>query len=164
MVKNWNHERWRTRDRLLEYDISIMPPRLHLAGLRMVYPWENDNLSMLGREIYQIALNNGYAGEESDFWSHFSSGAIINGTLNTFPVPGNESDLYLDIETNILYYFKITTELVYTDLAARVGIAVAGVSILEDTKTVTHYLYIPVRAMPMENLIFNSGNAAEYID
>jgi len=37
-------ERWRTRDRLLEYDISIMPARPRTAGLAMVYPWENNLL------------------------------------------------------------------------------------------------------------------------
>jgi len=40
-------ERWRTRDRLLEYDESIMPLRPHSAGLSMIYPWENVTLLTL---------------------------------------------------------------------------------------------------------------------
>lgn len=52
---DWNYERHRTRDRLLEYDINIMPPHPHSAGLSMVYPWENVSLKMLETQILALA-------------------------------------------------------------------------------------------------------------
>ena len=37
--RDWNYERYRTRDLLLEYDKAIMPPRPRAAGLSNVYSW-----------------------------------------------------------------------------------------------------------------------------
>lgn len=152
-------ERWRTRDRLLEYDTSIMPPHPRTAGLSIVYPWENVNLNMLSHAIYQLALNHGFDGDEEFFWNKFNNAAtIITGTVATFPVPGEEDTLYLDLVTDILYYFKSTTAAITPAEAALHGIEIVG------TSGATTYLYIPVRAMLMEDTILNCGSAAEYID
>jgi len=55
MKLDWNRERYRTRDLLLEYDTAIMPARPRTAGLAMVYPWENLTLSTLKAQIIEIA-------------------------------------------------------------------------------------------------------------
>ena len=157
-------ERKRTRDLLLEYDYAILPPRPRAAGLHMVYPWEQVDLTMLAHQLYKLAVQNGYTGSEALFLQKFAGGSVITGTINTFPIPGDENNLYLDTETDTLYYYKHTIEKIYTDLAARIGVAIVGTSILEDHETVDTYLYIPVRAMPIENLIYDCGSAAEYID
>lgn len=153
---NWNYERWRTRDRLLEYDFNIYPALPHSAGLSMVYPWENITLANLDKQIIEIARNHEYDGDDETFWERFVSGGVYFGTLSTFPVPGEETLLYLDKETDILYYFKSTSELNY-DIAIEKGVEIVG---NEDN---VYYCYIPVRALPIENLILNCGDAAEYI-
>jgi len=84
MKIDWNYERYRTRDLLLEYDATIMPPhpragglamiypwgsdifdnivdmhipsRPHTTTLSMVYPWENTSLSILNHQLYLIAV------------------------------------------------------------------------------------------------------------
>lgn len=38
---DWNYERYRTRDRLIEYDFDLIAPFPHSAGLPIIYPWEN---------------------------------------------------------------------------------------------------------------------------
>lgn len=155
-------ERWRTRDRLLEYDSNIMPPRPHSAGLSMIYPWENINLTNLAKAIYQIAINHGFTGTENNFWEKFTigTGTIVTGIVATFPVPGEEDTLYLDLQTDILYYFKETTSFITPTEAIQYGIEIVGIS--QDNST--QYLYIPIRAMLMEDTILNCGDAAEYID
>lgn len=52
---NWNKERFRTRDRLLEYDSMIMPLMPHSAGLSVVYPWEDILFSGLAHQLFLIA-------------------------------------------------------------------------------------------------------------
>lgn len=154
-----------TRDLLLEYDEYILPVRpRRTAGLSMIYPWENLELTILSKQILEIAKQYGYTGDEKAFWNHFSEGTIITGTLDTFPIPGNEKNLYFDKESEILYYFKATTSTIYTELAARIGVAIVGTSIIEDTQEVIQYLYIPIRAMPIEDLIIDAGSAAEHMD
>jgi len=101
MWKNWNHERWRTRDLLLEYDTSIMPPHpragglnlvypwgsayyenvvdtfvpttTHTTTLSMIYPWENTSLNILNHQLYLVAVMNGFEGTEEDFKDLFTS-------------------------------------------------------------------------------------------
>lgn len=96
---NWNRERWRTRDLLLEYDTSIMPPHPRAGGimvvypwgsaaydnvidlsiphnphtttLSMIYPWENTSLNILSHQLYLIALQSGFIGTEEDFKNLF---------------------------------------------------------------------------------------------
>lgn len=112
LIPNWNKERWRTRDRLLDYDSSIMPPHPYNGdiALPVVYPWENVTLSVLSHQLYEIALQNGFSGTEENFLKKFSNGSnekeIIVGTIATFPENGQEDYLYLDRETGILYYFS----------------------------------------------------------
>lgn len=101
MWKNWNHERWRTRDLLLEYDTAIMPPHPRAGGLAivypwgssvydnvvdmsiphsphtttlsMIYPWENTSLNILNHQLYLIAVQSGFDGTEEDFKELFKS-------------------------------------------------------------------------------------------
>lgn len=160
-------ERWRTRDLLLEYDMNILPPRPRAAGISMVYPWEATDLALLAQQVYEIAKRNGFVGEQDEFWSHFNnSGTIYRGkTIDDFPTIGMENTLYFDEETEILYYFKSTRQQVNADIAARIDIAIVGTAEIDNdgtTETVT-YMYVPVRAMPIENLIYNCGDASEYI-
>ena len=107
---DWNHERHRTRDLLLEYDISIMPARPRAAGLTIVYPWENSLLQLLGKQLYNIAANSGFSGTEEDFNSHFgeylNSKQIIFSTYNAFPQVGEIDKLYFDQTDKILYYWN----------------------------------------------------------
>ena len=107
---NWNRERWRTRDLLLEYDTSIMPPHPRAAGLSMIYPWENSSLAYFCEQLYQLATASGYVGSKEEFTLHF--GAFLNGTHQiiydiyaNFPVPGDSDKLYFDLEEKILYYW-----------------------------------------------------------
>ena len=97
----YKSNRERTRDLLLEYDISIIPPRPRAAGLAMVYPWLNSNyeeggwanippipntpefqivypwesigLSILGDQIYLLAAQSGYNGTREEFHRYFGS-------------------------------------------------------------------------------------------
>lgn len=160
---NWNRERHRTRDRLLEYDFNIYPEVFHSGGLAMIYPWENIAIAQLSKQFIEVAKMNGYTGSEEDLWKRFSSGTVLFGTLETFPVPGNENDIYFDTQTEILYYFKSIPTTVYSDIAEKIGAAIVGISKIEDQETALSYVYIPVRAMPLENLIYDCGDAAEYI-
>jgi hypothetical protein len=156
-------ERKKTRDLLLEYDAAVLPPHPRAAGLKMIYPWENINNSILKNQIYQIAVDNGYVGVPEDFWSKFTTGLLIHGTITTFPVPGNEDNLYLDDETGILYYFKEVDTEVNTDMIARIGAAIVGQSRINGDEEKSIFLYIPVRAMPIEDLIYDCGDASDYI-
>ena len=159
-------ERWRTRDRLLEYDLSIMPLKPHSAGLSMVYPWENQSLLFTSYQLYEIAKNYGFPGTVDEFFSKFSlyGGNIIRGTVNTFPIPGNENNLYFDEENEILYYFSIKNMKILSETAARIGAAIVGYSVVKDTQEIITYLYIPVKASLVADTILDSGDASEYID
>lgn len=103
-------ERWRTRDRLLDYDIHIVPPRPHAAGLGMVYPWENYSLASLTRQLYEIAMRNGYTDTESAFCEAFGTvfqdKQIIFSVFVEFPENGDNNHLYYDTNDNILYAWK----------------------------------------------------------
>lgn len=59
-MKTWNRERKRTRDRLLRYDFNMAPAAPQTAELPYVYPWENLRLNQLGRQIYELACQNGF--------------------------------------------------------------------------------------------------------
>lgn len=156
---DWNHERYRTRDLLLEYDTSILAPRPRAAGLAMIYPWENLSLEVLKSQLFQIAIQCGYQGIETEFWEHFinPTGGVNTGTLNTFPVPGKEKELYLDTETNILYYFKEANNNINVE-----ELVAVGAEIIYEGENTT-YLYIPVRALPIEPLLLNCGSSTEII-
>ena len=158
-------ERKKTRDRLLEYDSFIMPYHPRQAGLSMVYPWENMNLSMLQKQIYQIALNEGFQESEQIFWSRFSQGNIIFGTLDTFPIDGDEKALYFDTNTESLYYFKRTTTF-NEEASALLGVAIVNRALIETNGTEEYCLYIPLKAYLMEDIILDidGGSSIEIID
>ena len=40
-IIDWNYERKRTRDRLIEYNLNIIVPTPYSAGLLFLYPREN---------------------------------------------------------------------------------------------------------------------------
>ena len=116
--KDWNHERRRTRDRLLEYDSIIMPLMPHSAGLAMVYPWEDwrqqweiPNYEVLGEWLYQVAILSGYQGSKEDLRNNFGTylernhQEIVFGTLSTFPEIGERNKLYFDSVEKTLYYW-----------------------------------------------------------
>lgn len=151
-------ERKRTRDLLLDYDFTILPARPRSAGLAMVYPWENLALSTLSKQILTIARNYGFEGDEDAFWERFATGAIQFGTLDTFPIPGDEHSLYFDKETDILYYFREANAITDPDAADKAGAQVVG----EDGDTL--YIYIPIRALPIEPMFLDCGTAADYIN
>lgn len=106
---DWNRERYRTRDLLLEYDYSIMPVRPRAAGLAMVYPWESTGLRILNHQFYQMAVANGYLGTEDEFKDVFNNYVskynVIFGKYNDFPQVGDKDKLYFDVEEKALYYW-----------------------------------------------------------
>ena len=107
---NWNYERQRTRDLLLEYDTNIMPPRPRAGGISVVYPWENTSLNILNHQLYLLAIANGFDGTEEDFKQLFTSyvgpRSIMFATYSEFPETGTSSKLYFDLEEKILYYWE----------------------------------------------------------
>lgn len=130
---DWNRERYRTRDRLLEYDYSIYPQVPHTAGLAVVYPWENIATANLMRQLYKSAADSGFIGTEDEFLNNFGkmlqNKQIIFGTIDTFEPQDDNTILYYDIDDNILYYYN------------------------EE--------FIPINALLIENTIINGGNAPQ---
>ena len=160
-MKTWNRERKRTRDRLLNYDSSIMPFHPSTASIPVVYPWEQTQLSMLSHQIYKIALSNGYTGNEQLLFRHFNGSAFYYyNSITDFPMRGILGDLYFDLSTQVLYYYAVAPGELDPEKIALVGGAIVGYSIVTNET----YLYLPVRALPMEDIILNSGTAAEFID
>lgn len=184
---DWNYERKRTRDRLLEYDKSIMPLYPHSGGiaipypreaenvtisipeiiaevqLNVIYPWENYSLPMLSHQMYLISRENGFTGTETQFLKKFGSlntiteNNVIVGTIETFPIEGDSNALYLDKETGILYYFKIIESTINQEAAINIG------AIIKNEEDEMTFLYIPVRALLIEDTILNCGDASEFI-
>lgn len=137
MKLDWNRQRRRTRDLLLEYDQSIMPLRPRAGGLPMVYPWGNDfddnstamppfpnssvieaiypwemqNLAVMGDWLFQFSKNSGYSGTREEFYSCFglylerNRQEIIFDMFSNFPSTGAQDMLYFDLEEKILYYW-----------------------------------------------------------
>ena len=151
-------ERRRTRDRLLEYDLSIMPLKPHSAGLSIIYPWENQSLLFTSYQLYEIAKNYGFPGTVEEFFSKFSlyGGNIIKGTISTFPVPGNENNLYFDEESKILYYFSVKNMKILSETVAKIGAAIVGYSVVKETSEIITYLYIPVKASLIADSVLNN--------
>lgn len=160
MKLDWNHERYRTRDLLREYVAAEMPSYPTTNNMPLIYPSSNTNLAVLQKQLYAIASQHGFAGDIDDFLTKFGmgSGGIIRGTLADFPVPGMETNLYFNTQDEVIYYFKETTDTIDMEALSRIGGHVVG------TSGQTTYLYLPVRAMPVEDIIYDCGDAAEYID
>lgn len=144
---NWNFERWRTRDRLIDYDFNIIPPAPHSAGLSMIYPWEDISLKQLDKQIFTLAQQHGYDGTIDSFWERFNGGGILFGTLDTFPVPGQFNNLYFDVTTKILYYFTTAGYDIDEETIARVGGAIVGKSRID----MINLLYLPIKALCIED-------------
>ena len=156
-----NRERWRTRDLLLEYDRSIMPPRPRAAGLGLiytwlngntsnsdviytvpipntaefstVYPWETLGLNILGDQIYLLASRSGYTGTREEFHRYFG-----------LYLERNRQEIIFDTYNNFPQVGR--KDLLYFDLDAKI----------------LYYWdegYIPVNAMLIADTIVNGGDA-----
>ena len=154
---DWNRERHRTRDRLIAnlLDYGPFPSQ---EGTPIVFPAISISPAQLSQTIINIAQQYGYSGTEENFWTNLNMPNLVVGTIATFPVPGDPEILYLDSETEILYYFKKTTATLTPEQIEEHGIQVVG------SNNQVLYLYIPVRAGLIEDTILNGGDAAEYID
>lgn len=157
---DWNYERYRTRDLLLEYDKAIMPPHPRAAGLNniyswgstipsdtdtldfpiphqkdvsIIYPWENLPISVLTRQLYTIAEKSGFSGTEKDFEESF--GTFLQ---NKQIVYANYIDFPVIGELDKLYFDLEEKILYYWD---------------QD--------YYPINALLIENTILDNGNAEE---
>lgn len=128
---DWNRERYRTRDRLIEYDLNFYPAAPHTAGLPMIYPWEDSFIQSFAHQLYLLAKNSGYSGSEDHFSKYF--GQFLNGKDivyvfdNNFPEEGESQKLYFGMEDKTLYYWDND--------------------------------YIPVNAMIIEHTILEGGGA-----
>lgn len=156
----WNRERKRTRDRLLQYDTSIVPTPYSIS-MPMIYPWQNASLAILSHQFFKLAQLNGYTGTEELLFRRFNGSAIHPyETLENFPVPGIQGDLYLETSTQIVYYYTTTTGEVNTENITAIGGVIVDYSMINNETAI----YLPIRALPIEPLLLNCGTAAEYID
>lgn len=156
---DWNYERYRTRDLLLEYDLNIMPPhpraggisvvypwgssawdnvvdmsiprQPHTTTLSMVYPWENTSLNILSHQLYLLAVANGFDGTEDDFKELFKG--YVGPRSIMFAVA---ADFPEEGIASKLYFDLEEKVLYYWDNG-----------------------YIPVNAMLIANTILNGGEA-----
>lgn len=156
----YKSNRERTRDLLLEYDIHIVPPRPRTAGLAMIYPWLNSNmtsegwvtipipetaefasvypwesigLNILGDQIYLLAARSGYTGTREEFHRYFGS------YLTT-----NNWEILFEEYNNFPYPGEVNK--LYFDLGEKI----------------LYYWnneYIPVNAMLITNTILEGGEA-----
>lgn len=149
-------QRWKTRDRLLEYDINVENIEPNPIILNNVFPWDNLQLSVLGQQLYMIAANNGYTGTRDTFLERFALGSepnfVVCDTRADFPAIGSIATLYLDHSTSILYY-AISTATLDAVLLERIG------GFIGTEENHLYYCYIPVRALPIEDIILNGGGA-----
>lgn len=157
--KDIAYERHRTRDLLLEYDLSIMPPhpraggimvvypwgssayesvvdnyipkQSHTTTLSMIYPWENTSLNILNQQLYLIAVQNGFEGTIDDFKDLFTS------------FVGARSIMFATYDT---FPAQGITNKLYFDL-------------IEKTLYYWNEEYIPVNAMLIADTIVDGGEA-----
>ena len=156
---NWNRERWRTRDLLLEYDTAIMPPHPragglatvypwgsayydnvidysvpkmpHVARLSMIYPWENTSLNILNHQLYLIAVQNGFDGTEDDFKE------LFRGYVGPRSIMFATYDAFPETGITDKLYFDLETKILYY----------------------WNDEYIPVNAMLIAETALNGGEA-----
>ena len=156
----YKSNRERTRDLLLEYDIRIMPPRPRAAGLAMVYPWLNSNmtsegwvtlpipdtaefntvypwesvgLNILGDQIYLLAARSGYTGTREEFHHYF--GSYLEN--NKWEILFEEFDNFPEVGEINKLYFDLTDKILYY----------------------WNGEYIPVNAMLITDTILQGGGA-----
>ena len=160
-IVDMNSYRRATRDLLLEYDSTIMPPHPRAAGLSyiynwlesnkapdedidmppiptntnmsMVYPWEQTNLGILSNQLYTIAANSGYTGTYQEFNTYF-------GTY----LERNRQEIIFDIYSNFPQVGS--ANILYFDLEEKILYYWDG-------------QYLPVNAMLIANTILNGGEA-----
>ena len=161
IIKDKNSPRRATRDLLLEYDETIMPPHPRTAGLgyvygwlesnaapdetagampmptaaamHMVYPWENTNLGILSAQLYTLAVNSGFTGTQEEFNTYFG-----------YYLQNNDKEILFDTYNN--FPLVGASNMLYFDLNERI----------------LYYWdneYIPVNAMLIANTIINGGEA-----
>ena len=156
---DWNYERYRTRDLLLEYDTNIMPPHPRAGGisvvypwgssvwdnvvdmsipntphtttLSMIYPWENTSLNILSHQLFLLAVMNGFNGTEEDFKELFTS--YVGARSIMFAKYSDFPEVGIDSKL----YFDLEEKILY----------------YWDND------YIPVNAMIIANTILNGGEA-----
>lgn len=145
-----NKDRWATASLTLDTNKYQMA-----NNIQTVYPWEKIQRSQLKQQLYELAKDYGYTGTEDDFMMRFIGGVIITVYNKDFPIPGDSTSLYFETSKEILYYFKQTTEEVDEQVASAVGAII--VDIETEAGVTTTSLYIPVKAMPVENLIIHGG-------
>lgn len=130
-------DRRKTRDLLLEYDPAIMPLKPRQAGLSIIYPWENQSMTVFAKQLFQFAADSGFDGDENDFITNFgkflSSKSVIYANFTDFPEEGEAAKLYFALDEKILYYWD-------------------------------NMEYKPVKATLIDNTIIYSGDASEYYD
>ena len=101
-------ERWNTRDLLLDAQ-NPDPPTTYISHIRAVYPWEQMQLSFFAGQLYTLAKEGGYSGSAEDFDKEFGKlleeKTIDYKSRSDFPIEGETSKLYFDIEEKILYYW-----------------------------------------------------------
>lgn len=161
-MKSWNRERKRTRDRLLKCDMNELLPSPYTNVIDTIYPWTNQSLGILQQYLYEIAKKHGFTGEKDKLFERFSKGTVTYATIDTFPIHGSPQQLYLDNETDVLYYAKTISQIQNIQQLYSMGIIISDT--VSDENNTLYYLYIPIRALPIENLIFSGGTAADYID
>ena len=154
-----NYNRHHTRDLLLEYDTSIVPPHPRAGGIPMVYPWgdnldmtatamppfpnstviesiypwEMQNLAVMGDWLFQFSKNSGYSGTREEFYQHFG-----------LYLEHNRQEIIFDLFTNFPQQGDMNT--LYFDLGEKI-------LYYWDTE------YIPVNTMIITNTILNGGEA-----
>lgn len=160
-IKDPNSYRRATRDLLLEYDTTFMPPHPRAAGLSyiynwleanevkeeaydippdptsapmtMIYPWEQTNLGILSMQLYTLAVNGGYTGSKEEFNHYFG-----------YYLEHNKQEIVFD---NFSNFPQIgTDDKLYFDLEEKILYYWDG-------------QYIPVNAMLIANTILNGGEA-----
>lgn len=133
----YKSNRERTRDLLLEYDISIVPPRPRAAGLSMiytwlrsnvpnstpiysvpipetaefsiVYPWESIGLSILSDQIFILASQSGYTGTREEFHKYFGTYLEKNRQEILFETFNN----FPQVGTQDMLYFDLNEKILY---------------------------------------------------
>lgn len=161
-ITDMNSNRRATRDLLLEYDSTIMPPHPRVAGLNyiygwlesneapeedyafpplptgptqthMIYPWENTNLGILSAQLYVIAVNSGFNGSQEEFNNYFG-----------YYIQNNDKEIIFDTYNNFpqvgsqnMLYFDLNEKILY----------------YWDNE------YIPANTMLITNTILNGGDA-----
>ena len=111
---NWNKERWRTRDLLLDQLPFYSLPSCPQLCPSTVYPWEEASLSRLNHQLYLLALKNGFGGTENEFtdlfFSYISNRDIVFARYVDFPAEGSTYKLYFDLDEKVIYYYSAQTQ------------------------------------------------------